>query len=82
VTAQVTHLLGQVFEAARLSLATAIQHAFVVGLGVSIAIVVITFFLKDVPLNTGGLAAPARQPAVVPAAGDAAAVGEAEVAGV
>ncbi len=54
VTAQVntrlTDTLHQLLEAARLSLATGIQHAFVVSLGVCVLIFVIALFLKDVPL--------------------------------
>ncbi|GAC1454730.1 MAG: MDR family MFS transporter [Ktedonobacterales bacterium] len=51
ITTQVTALLDHVFAAARESLAIGIQHAFYVGLGIAVAIVVTTFFLKDVPLR-------------------------------
>lgn len=57
IVAQVTALLDNVFAAARESLAIGIQHAFYVGLGISVAIVIATLFLKDVPLR--GRAEPA-----------------------
>jgi hypothetical protein len=47
---QVQHLLNQVFEALKLSLAVAIQHGFVTILFFCIATIVVAFFLKDVPL--------------------------------
>lgn len=47
---QVQHLLNQVFEALRLSLAVAIQHSFIAVLLFSVAALVATFFLKDIPL--------------------------------
>ncbi len=47
---QVQHLLTQVFEALRLSLALAIQHGFVAVLVFSLLALVTTFFLKDIPL--------------------------------
>jgi EmrB/QacA subfamily drug resistance transporter len=51
VNTQLSDTLHQLFEAARLSLADGIQHAFWVALGVGALIVVITLFLKDVPLT-------------------------------
>ncbi len=48
---QVQHLLAQVFEALRLSLAVAIQHGFVAVLLFCVAALVATFFLKDVPMS-------------------------------
>jgi len=47
---QVQHLLSQVFEALRLSLAVAIQHGLVAVLLFCVAALVATFFLKDVPM--------------------------------
>lgn len=48
---QVQHLLNQVFEALRLSLAVALQHGFLAVLLFCIAALVATFFLKDVPMT-------------------------------
>jgi len=48
---QVLHLLNQVFEALRLSLAVAVQHGFIAILLFSVAALVATFFLKDVPMT-------------------------------
>jgi EmrB/QacA subfamily drug resistance transporter len=48
---QVQHLLNQVFEALRLSLAFAIQHGLVAVLFFCAAAILATFFLKDVPQN-------------------------------
>src|SRR3989440_9949575 len=45
---QVQHLLNQVFEALRLSLAVAIQHGFIAVLVFCAATILATFFLKDV----------------------------------
>jgi hypothetical protein len=45
--------------AARQALATSLEHVFLVTLGVGIAMVVITLFLKDVPLRKRGEVAPA-----------------------
>jgi EmrB/QacA subfamily drug resistance transporter len=51
VSQQVTHLLNQVFEALRLSLAVAIQHSFVATLIFCAGVIVAAIFLKDVPLR-------------------------------
>jgi hypothetical protein len=51
VGAQVQHLLNQVFEALQLSLAVATQHGFVTVLVFSIAAILVTFFLKDIPMT-------------------------------
>ena len=48
---QVLHLLNQVFEALRLSLAVAVQHGFIAILLFSVAALVATFFQKDVPMT-------------------------------
>ena len=48
---QALHLLNQVFELLRLSLAVALQHGFMAVLVFSIAALVATFFLKDVPMT-------------------------------
>ncbi|HYT42000.1 MAG TPA: hypothetical protein VEP90_06620, partial [Methylomirabilota bacterium] len=45
------HLLNQVFEALRLSLAVAIQHGFIAVLVFCGATILATFFLKDVPMS-------------------------------
>jgi EmrB/QacA subfamily drug resistance transporter len=51
VGAQVQHLLNQVFEALRLSLAVATQHGFVTILVFSAIAILATFFLNDVAQN-------------------------------
>lgn len=48
---QVQHLLNQVFEALRFSLAVALQHGFLAVLLFCVAALVATFFLKDVPMT-------------------------------
>jgi EmrB/QacA subfamily drug resistance transporter len=73
VTAQVTTLLHQIFAATRQALALGIEHGFVVSFGVCAAIILITLFLKDVPLATRAQAAPAE--------GTARTVAEASVTG-
>ena len=52
VTQQVTTLFNQIFEASRMALAIGIEDAFKVGLIMCGVIIVITLFLKDVPLAT------------------------------
>lgn len=52
VTAQVTNLFNQIFEASRMALAVGIEQAFKVGLIMCGVVIVITLFLKDVPLTT------------------------------
>ncbi len=59
ITQQVTTLMAQVFDAARQALAVGIQDAFYVSLGVAGALVIVTFFLKDVPLQQRAAPAPA-----------------------
>jgi EmrB/QacA subfamily drug resistance transporter len=63
VTAQVTHLFHQIFAATQQALAAGIQHAFALSLGISAAVILITFFLKDVPLTRRFAEVPATQPA-------------------
>lgn len=75
--AAVHQLLLQIFEASRESLAIGIQHAFVGGLIVCAGVVVITFFLKDVPLSRSFVTAPAGQK---PAEGETAGAVTGEVA--
>ena len=48
---QAQHLLNQVFEALRLSLAVAIQHGFIAVLVFCAATILATFFLKDLPMS-------------------------------
>ena len=59
VTTQVHALFNAIFEASREALAIGIQHAFVGGLIVCVAVIVTTFFLKDVPLSRTFATAPA-----------------------
>lgn len=73
VTGQVHDLFAQIFEATRQALAVGIQHAFVGGLIICGVIVVVTFFLKDVPLVQ-------RAPAASPEAAIEEAIGIGEVA--
>ena len=51
---QAQHLLDSVFAALKLSLAFAIQHGFIAVLVCCGAIIVATFFLKDVPMAQQG----------------------------
>jgi predicted MFS family arabinose efflux permease len=57
VTQQVQHLLAQVFDALRLSLAVAIQHGMIAILIFCGLAIIATLFLKDIPMvksyNTG-----------------------------
>ncbi|HLY32507.1 MAG TPA: MDR family MFS transporter, partial [Ktedonobacterales bacterium] len=50
VTHQVQTLFSQLFEATRQALAIGIQHAFTTSLIIGAAAIVVTLFLKDVPL--------------------------------
>ncbi len=50
VTQQVQHLLSQVFDALRLSLAVAIQHGIIAILIFCGITIVVTLFLKDIPM--------------------------------
>ena len=50
VTQQVQHLLSQVFEALRLSLAVAIQHGLIAILIFCGITIIVTLFLKDIPM--------------------------------
>jgi EmrB/QacA subfamily drug resistance transporter len=54
VMTQVSSLFQQIFEATRQALAVGIQHGFVAGLIVCGVVVLLTLFLKDVPLQTRG----------------------------
>lgn len=51
IAQQVTHTLDQVFDALKLSLAVAIQHGLLTVLVFSIAMIVGSFFLKDIPMR-------------------------------
>ena len=55
---QAQHLLDQVFAALKLSLAVAIQHGLVAVLVICGAIILATFFLKDVPMTQQSSEAP------------------------
>ncbi|HLJ34177.1 MAG TPA: MDR family MFS transporter [Ktedonobacteraceae bacterium] len=48
---QAQHILDSVFAALKLSLAFAIQHGLIAVLVFSVAMIVATFFLKDVPMT-------------------------------
>lgn len=50
VTGQTHHLVNQVFEAFRLSLATAIQHGLITVLVLCGPAILVTLFVKDVPM--------------------------------
>ncbi len=66
-TQRITTVFNQVFDTARLALNTGIHSAFVVGLGVCGVVVLLTFFLKDVPLRKRGEGVPGAVPAAQPA---------------
>jgi EmrB/QacA subfamily drug resistance transporter len=51
VALQVQHLLNQVFETLRLSLAVAIQRGFWSVLVLGVVMLLLTFFLKDLPIE-------------------------------
>ena len=51
IAQQVTHTLNQVFDALKLSLAVAIQHGLLTVLVFSAAMIVGSFFLKDIPMK-------------------------------
>ena len=59
VTAQVHTLLNAIFEASRQALAIGIQNAFIGGLIICFVVIVVTFFLKDVPLSRSFVTSPA-----------------------
>ncbi len=52
IVQQVTHTLNQVFDALKLSLAVAIQHGLLTVLIFCVAMVVGSFFLKDIPMKS------------------------------
>ena len=51
LSAQVSHLFAQIFAAGRLALADGLHMAFLVLVGVSVAMFLLALFLKDVPLR-------------------------------
>jgi len=51
IAQQVTHTLNQVFDALKLSLAVAIQHGLLTVLLFCLAMIVGSFFLKDIPMK-------------------------------
>lgn len=59
LTQQVTGLMNQIFSVARDALASGIQMAFYIAMGVAAMVVVVTFFLKDVPLAKRAAPVPA-----------------------
>ncbi|WP_322480817.1 hypothetical protein [Thermogemmatispora sp.] len=62
LTAQATALCAQIFEAARHALADGLHLGFLVLLGMSVVVVLLTLLLKDVPLR-GRVERPAGQTA-------------------
>lgn len=64
LTQQVTHsvqsLLSGIFEATRLTLSVGIHNGFVAGLLACGFVIVVTLFLKDVPLSKSFVPAPAK----------------------
>ncbi|HEX9037905.1 MAG TPA: MDR family MFS transporter [Ktedonobacterales bacterium] len=52
VSAQTALLLQQVFEALKQSLTVGVQHGMLVVVGIGALIVLVAFFLKDVPLSS------------------------------
>ncbi len=50
VTQQTTTLMQGIFEAARQSFATGLQYGFYVAFGIAVLSLIVTFFLKDIPL--------------------------------
>ena len=54
LSAQISHLFAQIFAAGRLALADGLHTGFFVLVGVSVAMFILTLFLKDVPLRTSG----------------------------
>ncbi len=61
LTNQVTHMFQQIFMAGRLSLGDGIHTAFLLATGVCLATVIITLFLKDVPLRKREEGVPEQQ---------------------
>ncbi len=51
LSAHISHLFAQIFAAGRLALADGLHTGFLVLVGVSVAMFVLTLFLKDVPLR-------------------------------
>ncbi|MGH2517179.1 MAG: hypothetical protein ACRDHP_16135, partial [Ktedonobacterales bacterium] len=64
ITQQVTHqvqsLLSGIFEATRLTLSAGIHNGFVAGVLACGLVIIVTFFLKDVPLSKSFQQAPAK----------------------
>jgi len=63
LAAQLSHLFTQIFTAGRLSLADGLHMAFLVMVGVSVAMFVLTLFLKDVALRKTAPGVPEAQAA-------------------
>jgi EmrB/QacA subfamily drug resistance transporter len=62
----VLRLLSEIFSALKHSLTVGIEHGLTVVVGITVGMLVLTFFLKDVPLRTShGPAEPAQQPVQV-----------------
>ena len=60
ISQQVQQVLTQVFEALKISLTLAIQHGLIAVLVFSVAMILATFFLKDVPLKNQWESSPAE----------------------
>ncbi len=77
LSAQISHLFAQIFAAGRQALAAGLHMGFLVLLGVSIAMLLLTLLLKDVPLRER---TPGAKDSQAPGAADSAREGNLEVA--
>ena len=68
VNAQTAQLLQQVFDALKQSLTLGVQRGMLVVVGVSALVVLVAFFLKDVPLSKGFREEQAPKPSETPEA--------------
>jgi hypothetical protein len=77
LSAQISHLFAQIFAAGRQALAAGLHMGFLVLLGVSIAMLLLTLLLKDVPLRER---TPGAKDSQAPGTADSAREGNLEVA--
>jgi EmrB/QacA subfamily drug resistance transporter len=68
VSAQTAQLLQQVFDALKQSLTVGVQHGMLVVVGIGALIILVAFFLKDVPLAKGFREEQAARPTATPEA--------------
>ena len=61
LSAQISHLFAQIFAAGRLALSDGLHTGFFVLVGVSVAMFILTLFLKDVPLRKTASGTPETQ---------------------